>query len=294
MSRRREKGLERKQKEEREEQRQREHSRKRKKQVIAVVVTLTLLVLLLWQASVIAPPRAWATECVGHGNLQQHKHFWLHIQIGEVVGVFNQSFIRIPEGLGITGICMFPMHVHTGPGERDSTYTRVHVESDTDHLFTLGEFIHGWSKWMNYPRDIYFAGDGVSYYRTQNFELVVGGQSRGGVSPDYVPADGDRIDLIVHEPFQTVPGPYPDGELPIVADFTSTLVSGRTFAFYGTASGSVAPYTFEWDFKDGTPRVTGDTPIHKFAYPGDFAVTMYVTDGSGTLVTKTHYIQAAG
>lgn len=276
-----------------EEQRLRELRKKRTKQAVAVAIAVSLLVLLGWQLSVNVPPRDWATECTGHANLQQHKHFWLHIQVGEVVGVFNQSFIRIPENLGIVGSCMFPMHTHSGPGERDSTYTRVHVESSNTHSFTLGEFFHGWSRWMEYPRDMYFAGDGVSYYRTQNFELVVDGLSQGGVYPGYVPIDGERIDLIVHEPFQTVLGPYPGGQLPIEADFTSTLVSGRTFAFYGTASSGVAPYTFEWDFQDGTPRVTGETPVHTFANAGSFLVSMQVTDASGAVVVIKHSVQPA-
>lgn len=285
MAHRRKKETEGRRKDERKHQ---AHRSKRVKQGIAAVVTVVLLVLLGWQLSISAPPRDWI-QCT-EGGLQQHKHFWLHIQIGEKAGELNQSFIRIPEGLGITGSCMFPMHTHTGPGERDLTYVKVHVEATDMHPYTLTDFFTSWSKWMKYPRNIYFAGDGVSYYRTQNFEQVVGGQGRGGVSPGYVPNDGEYIDLIVHEPFQTVPGPYPGGELPITADYTTVQVSSLRYAFSGSASGGVAPYTFEWDFGDGSPRASGDSLIHDFPRQDNFTVTMYAKDSTGALVTKVRAI----
>jgi PKD repeat protein len=106
-----------------------------------------------------------------------------------------------------------------------------------------------------------------------------------------VPNDGERISLIVHDPFQTVPGPYPGGQLPIVADFSVVRVSGLTFAFAASASGGVEPYTYEWDFADGTSRGSGQTVTHTFI-AGEYPVTLYVTDSAGTLVTKTHYVQA--
>ena len=280
--------IERRQKE---EQMLRGHRNKRIKQGSAVAVSVVVLVLLGWQLSLNAPPQDWI-QCV-QGTVIQHRHYWFHVQIGEKVGEFNQSFIRIPEGLGIRGSCHYPVHTHSGPEERDLTYTRIHVEAGNDHSYSLADLFSSWSKWMDYPAPIYFAWNGVSYYRTQNFEMVVNGQSRGGVSPSYVPSDGERIDLIVHEPFQVVPGPYPGGELPIDADFTSTLISGRMFAFYGSASGGVAPYAFEWDFQDGTARATGVTPVHTFTGAGEYLVAMYVTDAAGVLVKIQHIVQPA-
>ena len=276
-----------------EEQRQRLQRTKHVKQVVGLSVVTVLLVVVLWQVSINAPPRDWATECTGNANLQQHTHFWLHIQIGEVGGVFNQSFIRLPENLGIRGTCIFPMHTHNGPGERTTTYTRVHVEATNTHPFTLGEFFRGWSRWMGYPRDMYFAGDGVSYYRTSNFEMVIDDVSRGIVQPGYVPGDGEYVSLRARDPVQVVPGPYPGGNLPIEADFTTELIGPRTFAFYSTASSGAPPYTFDWDFQDGTPRMAGESPTHTFANPGSYLVSMYVTDSAGTVVLIRHSVQAA-
>ena len=142
---------------------------------------------------------------------------------------------------------------------------------------------------MKYPAYIYFSSDGVSYYRTDNFEMLVNGQRNLGFSV-YVPRDVDRIYLIVHEPFQTVPGPYPGGQLPIDADFSVAKVSSLNYAFAGSVSGGVAPYTYEWDFGDGSPRVSGSTVMHKFPRADSFLVIMYVKDVTGAVASKPHAV----
>ena len=46
--------------------------------------------------------------------------------------------------------------------------------------------------------------------------------------------------------------------------------------------------TYEWDFGDGTPTVTGATVAHAFIDNGDFSVTLTVTDGDGGIVTQMY------
>ena len=58
--------------------------------------------------------------------------------------------------------------------------------------------------------------------------------------------------------------------------------NGVTVSFTGSASGGVQPYTFEWDFGDGTPKVTtaNTTVSHTFntSSSGTFTVKLKVSD----------------
>jgi len=59
--------------------------------------------------------------------------------------------------------------------------------------------------------------------------------------------------------------------------------TSQTFAFMATATGGVPPYTFAWNFGDGTPEVTGNAVTHQFARPGDYTVIVTVTDSTGNV-----------
>ncbi|GAA5227763.1 LamG domain-containing protein [Paeniglutamicibacter antarcticus] len=63
----------------------------------------------------------------------------------------------------------------------------------------------------------------------------------------------------------------------------STSQTGLLLEVDGTestdADGQIASY--EWDFGDGTPTVSGDTATHVFARDGEFTVTLTVTDDHG-------------
>ncbi len=69
----------------------------------------------------------------------------------------------------------------------------------------------------------------------------------------------------------------------------------RTFGLYplpvnftGTASGGTAPYSYQWDFGDGTSGSTQQNPLHTFATPGYFTVTFTVADSGGQTATDDH------
>ena len=72
---------------------------------------------------------------------------------------------------------------------------------------------------------------------------------------------------------------------PLVVTATTSMVSavtGDEIGFTASASGGAGgPYTFSWDFGDGT-RANGPTVTHSYANPGSFTPKVTVVDGSGS------------
>ncbi len=63
------------------------------------------------------------------------------------------------------------------------------------------------------------------------------------------------------------------------ANVTSGLAP-LSVAFTGSASGGVAPYTYSWNFGDGTTSTT-QSPDHTFATAGTYSVVLTVKDSTG-------------
>jgi len=61
------------------------------------------------------------------------------------------------------------------------------------------------------------------------------------------------------------------------ADSTNIL-EGETVTFSGSANGGVQPYTWLWDFDDGTSDSTLQNPTHQFNTAGTYNVILRVTD----------------
>ena len=68
----------------------------------------------------------------------------------------------------------------------------------------------------------------------------------------------------------------------IEADATSfdMPVNNRVW-FKAKALNGTPPFTFTWDFGDGSPKATGEKAEHAFLYPATFDVTCVGTDASG-------------
>jgi len=70
---------------------------------------------------------------------------------------------------------------------------------------------------------------------------------------------------------------------PLIASSASSTDSGEaplTVEFTASASGGATPYSFHWDFGDGTDS-TEQNPNHTYSQAGTFAADLTVTDGTG-------------
>jgi len=78
------------------------------------------------------------------------------------------------------------------------------------------------------------------------------------------------------------------------ADFTATPTTGLaplSVEFTNETTGGTPPYDYEWDFGDDKTS-TARNPIHMYAIPGSYTVTLTVTDDVDDTdsETKSHYI----
>lgn len=80
-------------------------------------------------------------------------------------------------------------------------------------------------------------------------------------------------------------------ETPLSANFSfnakcETNKAFQTVDFSGTASGGHPPYTYAWNFGDGTTG-TGQNVSHSYGSAGSFTVVLTIKDNNGTGTTKT-------
>ncbi len=132
-----------------------------------------------------------------------------------------------------------------------------------------------------------------------------------GVAPLPRPAEGQRIDVqgfifwnnaIVNASWHSFSGweihPFAAwrSTRPSVtasASFSpSNPTTGQTVIFNGTASGGTGPYTFNWDFGDGT--VTSGNPASRTYPSGTYIVHVAATDSVGTIGVASLTVTAVG
>ena len=97
---------------------------------------------------------------------------------------------------------------------------------------------------------------------------------------------GVRMTLIYPEIAQ-----YLGGGLAAIA--SGGPLSGNTpltVVFNASASGGTAPYTYDWDFGDGSAHSSAQSPTHLYAAAGTFPVTLVVGDSEGHTATDSHLV----
>ncbi len=68
---------------------------------------------------------------------------------------------------------------------------------------------------------------------------------------------------------------------------------GEYISFTSDAVGGVAPYTYTWDFGDGTTSELQD-PVHSYSEAGSYIVTLTIEDDDGTVVMDTAIVTING
>lgn len=93
-------------------------------------------------------------------------------------------------------------------------------------------------------------------------------------------------------PALTLPVNFTVGYGPISATASASTVSGAaplTVNFTATASGGDGgPYTYDWDFGDGSAHASDQTPSHTYAAAGTYPVVLTVRDGHGGSAADAH------
>lgn len=113
--------------------------------------------------------------CVNHGGISMHIHPKLSIFI-------NGEAQEIPKNLGVSQLCMRPMHTHDSSGT-------LHVEFPRKRDFTLSEFFQAWDKPFSQEQILDF-GTG----ETHEIVLTVNGE-KSEAYENLTLRDGDQIEI---------------------------------------------------------------------------------------------------
>jgi len=81
----------------------------------------------------------------------------------------------------------------------------------------------------------------------------------------------------------------------IVSDFFRTTihadsVTGNLINFNANNAQGTAPYSYEWNFGDGTPNSVSATPSHNYQYAGSYPVSLKVTDFNGNIAEAKYNV----
>jgi hypothetical protein len=79
-------------------------------------------------------------------------------------------------------------------------------------------------------------------------------------------------------------GVFGESITPLAGSLTANGTRGvapATFEFGTDIRGGVPPYTFDWDFGDGSQESNSESVVHTFDEPGTYTVTMTVVDSVG-------------
>lgn len=116
-----------------------------------------------------------------------------------------------------------------------------------------------------------WGGTGNAYYAINN--IVVAGN-------DFTWVEGQEI----------VKNIFPTEVCALGAASNASPMGGTapvTISFAGQGKRGVPPYTYSWDFGDGT-KGNGQFVTHIYTEAGQYTVTLYVTDSTGNIATDEH------
>jgi len=186
-------------------------------------------------------------------------------------GVGSGDGLRYNTG-GIYDI-VITYHAIDANGNGDKTDDGLGVMFATVNGYPTGFY----TTWVNgepqlYPAGLSFKGD------MEHMQVFAGIWAPDYLKPAQIPADHDFGYATLTD--ITVEG-YAGTSDPLVADFTYTFTSdvlspGDTVTFTDATHGGMPPYTYAWNFGDGTTS-TEQNPTHVYAAAGSYDVTLTVT-----------------
>src|SRR2546422_1214190 len=76
------------------------------------------------------------------------------------------------------------------------------------------------------------------------------------------------------------------------ADFTTSAspTAGSPASFTATVSGGTTPYSYNWNFGDGTAAGTSNPALHTYSIPGNYTVVLTVKDANVKTATASHIV----
>ncbi len=89
------------------------------------------------------------------------------------------------------------------------------------------------------------------------------------------------VNVVAPPPQAVASGSPTSGSVPLTVSFT------------GSASGGSSPYTYSWNFGDGSPASTTQNPSHTYTVAGSYTAVLTVTDSTGASSTARVQITAS-
>jgi PKD repeat protein len=99
---------------------------------------------------------------------------------------------------------------------------------------------------------------------------------------------GGIIPPLANETGGIIPPPTEGGAEPLTAEIAADLIEGDaplTVELSAVVAGGTEPYTYSWDFGDGSAVSDQPTVQHIFENPFIYTVTLTVSDATGQVVT---------
>src|SRR5215212_7234514 len=103
----------------------------------------------------------------------------------------------------------------------------------------------------------------------------------------------DTLAITVAEPVEEPPATEPLTAEISSNDTATDDFAPATFSFAANASGGTGPYAITWNFGDNSAVSHQQSVVHKFVNPGNYTVTLTVTDSEDQTATDTLAITVA-
>jgi len=180
-------------------------------------------------------------------------------------------------------------------------YTRLHavnpMNGSIKWMFDVDGAIRGSTPCNSIDGTIYFGTSGCWFYAVNPDGTLKWRKQIATVDVDSAPAIGEDGTIYVGSSCweEIYPGAYINtgylhafgiGELEADANGPYYGLIDEPVQFEGQAIGGYSPYTWHWDFGD-THTSEGQNPLHTYTSPGNYTVTLTVTDNTSNTSSDT-------